>query len=116
MLLKKNKILCKVFDKISIDIMSKYTDICELDTKLVNFKMVNYAKTKFKKIIITLIQPDTDKLIETFYNYNPYIIVVNSNKHLNFIKDFRKKIGRVKIGFYNYDDRLYFQRVWSKIF
>ena len=96
----------KVEDIESIHLMCKYTDICELDYKMINYKIFRLAKKKFKKVILRIIEPDINELENIFYSYNPDIIIIDTC-NLNIIKKINNKIGKIDLGFRNSKDVYY---------
>lgn len=100
----KIKIYSVVCDKKSIDLMSKYTEICEIEYSTSNSLIINYANTKFKKVIISIIEPTVSDIIDLYYKY-PFIIIMINTQNLSVIKDL--KIGNIDIGYYNNTEALH---------
>ena len=101
------KLYTVVDDIESIDLMSKYTDICEIEKTTLNYKLYNYAKTKFSKIIISVVEPDLEEVTDIFYSYNPYIILINTKRNIKILKKIKNKIGSIKLGYTNSNTKYY---------
>ena len=100
------KFYAKVEDIESLYLMSKYTDICEIDIKLCNYNIFNIIKKNFKTIILRVIEPDITELEHIFYSYNPDIIIIDT-KNLKIIEKIKKKIGKIKLGYRGTNDVFY---------
>ena len=101
----KSYIYSEVKTIIDIDRLSYYTDICEISYD--NISLINYAKNKFKKIIITVNNPDIDLITDLYYSYDPYIINIDSDCNLKNISKIKNKIGKIRLSYKSNYEILY---------
>ena len=100
------KLYAKVEDIESINLMSKYTDICEIDYKDLTYKMFEYCKKLYKKVIVRIKEPSIDDIENLYYTYNPNIIILDT-ENLYLIKNINKKIGNIIFGYRNKNELFY---------
>lgn len=97
-----------VWDKDSIDIMSKYTKISKIPSALINdTDLCNYARSKFDKLIIST-GMSTEEEIERCVNFCDPDVIMHTNStypcpveelNLNYIKWLEKKYLKKEIGY-----------------
>jgi sialic acid synthase SpsE len=97
----------------SADLLSMYTNICEISVKKSkDSDFIRYIKTKFKYIIISVNNIDLDEITELFYSHDPHLIIYRQEKNsknkpnLSYIKQIKNKIPRLNIGYNNNIDNI----------
>ena len=98
----------KVENEDEIKNYSKYFDICEINYTNIKRKLVDLIKEHFDFFIINILNPDREELCNIFYSYNPNMIVIESYKNINIIKNIQNEIGKIKLCFKNNINSLFY--------
>ena len=99
---------CNDYD--SADLLSSYTNICEIPVeKSKDNNFIHYIKKKFKYIIISVDNIDLDEITELFYSHDPHLVIYRQRKKLNKlslsnVRQIRDKLPRLNIGYNNNTD------------
>ena len=99
---------CNDYD--SADLLSSYTNICEIPVeKSKDNNFIHYIKKKFKYIIISVDNIDLDEITELFYSHDPHLVIYRQRKKLNKlslsnVRQNRDKLPRLNIGYNNNTD------------
>ena len=93
----KSTLYSEVESKEDIEKLSKFTNLCEVNYK--NKSLLPYIVSKFEKYIITINNADTDILKDIYYSYNPYKIMVDTDRNLNTLNNISGKIGNIELGY-----------------
>ena len=97
-----------VWDKDSVDLMSKYTNITKIPSALItNIELCKYARSKFKKLIISTGMSYECEIENCILNCKPDVICHtnstypsdNSELNLNYLKWLKFKYIKAEIGY-----------------
>lgn len=97
-----------VWDKDSVDIMSKYCDIGKIPSALItNYELCRYARKKFKKLIISTGMSTEDEVTNSWLASEPDVIMHTNSTYptpvselnLRYITYLKKKYGNCEIGY-----------------
>ena len=102
------KLYCSIDNVIRADLISQYTDICEIPLeKNTDKEFINYIRSRFKNIIFSIDNLDFDYLEDLYYSYGPHMFLFNATQKNCNTKSIQKHLllNNVKFGFkYECDD------------
>jgi len=97
-----------VWDKPSVDIMSKYTSIAKIASALItDLELCEYTRNKFDKLIISTGMSTEEEIEKCIYSCNPDVIMHTNSSYpspieelnLNYIKWLKNKWPQKDIGY-----------------
>jgi len=97
-----------IWDKDSVDIMSKYTNISKIPSALItDIDLCSYARNKFEKLIISTGMSTEEEVEKCINSCNPDIIMHTNSTYpcpveelnLNYIKWLKEKYFKKEIGY-----------------
>jgi len=102
------KFFASVWDKESVDIMARYCDIGKIGSALItDIDLCNYAREKFKTLIISTGMSTEEEIVECIVQCNPDVIMHTNSTYpcpvdelnLNYINHLKLKWWKKEIGY-----------------
>lgn len=96
------KLYCSIDNVITADLISQYTDICEIPLeKNTDNELINYIRSRFKNIIFSIDNIEFDYLEDLYYSYGPQMFLFNATENNCNTKSIKKLLllNNVKFGF-----------------